>query len=356
MNAIHTEHVPIVVAFDRNYLCPAATAIYSLLRCLQRTRESLASPSRTYTIHIYHLEITLKDQEKFNLMLEPYKHFVTLDFIDASTFLETIHNPFPADFLTRFSCLVLIKYFLADLFPQYDKIIWSDVDVLFLDDPTLDFLALDTTQNSYLHAVFLNESEHCLEGFWFCNLAYQRAQNFSQKILDFIYKHKNVKTEPELISFVWPNQISQLPLKYCVFPGFYEHRMLMCIHPNDLPSLQETLDHPVILHYCDFHGVPKPWDYPFSLKTGLWLETLAQTPFAQDFFVKWDNKQEDFIAQISHQVFFSTKNTTLTLIFIIPFRFLNAYLKIVKQRLLSKGWKALAVRVKVKLLKILGAH
>ncbi len=38
------SHVPIAMAFDRNYLCPAAVAIHSLLTCLQRSRERITPP------------------------------------------------------------------------------------------------------------------------------------------------------------------------------------------------------------------------------------------------------------------------------------------------------------------------
>ncbi len=313
-------------------------------------------PLPTYTIHIFHAGLTADDLKKFAHILEPCAHFVNLDFINIETYLEKIHNPFSPAFLARFSQMVLVKYFLADLFPQYDRIIWTDVDVLFLDDPTLDFLSLDTAQNSYLHAVFTHGHEHAFEGFWVCNLAYMRARSFSQKVQDYIHAHPQIQLEMDLISFVWPNEISQLPLKYCVFPAHYENSALEYVHPNDVASLQESLDRPIILHYCGFHAVPKPWDCPLSPKSGLWLETLLQTPFATDFFQDWDKKQSEFVAQTIHQAYFSNEYSTLTLIFATPSKFFKNYFKVVKKRLLSEGWGALAVRVKVKLLKIFSAR
>ncbi|WP_104751810.1 glycosyltransferase [Helicobacter baculiformis] len=301
-------------------------------------------------MHIFSIGLTSNDLQKLTSILEPYAHFISLDFINIEAWLEKIHNPFPPAFLARFSQMVLVKYFLADLFPQYDKIIWTDVDVLFLDDPTLDFLTLNTSEPYYLHAVFTSEYRHALEGFWLCNLTYMRTHNWTQKVLDRIHTQQ-ILNEPQLISFVWPNEIAQLPLKYCVFPAHYESRTIDYVHPNDLPFLQESLDRPIILHYCDFHGVPKPWDLPLSLKAGLWLEILLQTPFAHDFLQNWDCRQSFFIKETVYQFYFSNKYSTLTLVFVIPFKFLKSYLKAVKERLFSEGWRALAGRMKAKLLK-----
>ncbi|WP_267891999.1 hypothetical protein [Helicobacter cynogastricus] len=41
---MYTHHIPIALAFDRNYRIPAAVAIRSLLTCLQHAKEHLSYP------------------------------------------------------------------------------------------------------------------------------------------------------------------------------------------------------------------------------------------------------------------------------------------------------------------------
>ncbi|WP_281769528.1 glycosyltransferase family 8 protein, partial [Helicobacter ailurogastricus] len=336
------------MAFDKNYLIPAAVALYSLFERLQKSKDE--GKEAAYTIHIFYAGLQEADMQRLKDLAKPYGNFITLDFIDIGGFLEKFHNPFSDAFLARFSKMVLIKYILVDFFPQYDKIIWTDVDVVFLQDPTLDFIKMDAAQPVYLHAVFTSEEEHALEGFWFCNLAYMRAHSWTQKVLECIQKRQRHLNEPDLITFVWPNEIARLPLKYCVMPPFYEGRCLDAIHPLDVPQLQESLENPIILHYCDFHGVPKPWYMPFSVKSGLWLTTLSKTPLSCDFFLDWDARQAQFTQEMVHQHYFSIKHSTLHLLFKTPCRFLCAYYKAVKHRLFSRGVLDLARRVRYKIL------
>ncbi|BCZ18292.1 hypothetical protein NHP190003_15740 [Helicobacter sp. NHP19-003] len=344
-------HVPIAVAFDRNYLIPAAVALYSLFECLQKSK--VGGKETTYTIHIFYAGLQKTDMQRLKDLAKPYADFVGLDFIDIEGFLEQFHNPFSDAFLARFSKMVLVKYMLVDFFPQYDKVIWTDVDVLFLQDPTLDFIKMDTAQSVYLHAVLINETNHALEGFWFCNLAYMRTHHWVQKVLECIQKQQRHLNEPDLITFVWPNEIAQLPLKYCVMPSYYEGRCMENIDAMDLSNLQESLEHPIILHYCDFQGVPKPWELPFSAKSGLWLATLSKTAFAHDFFLEWDNrdKQTYFIQEMTHLNYFSGKHSTANLLFRTPWCFLCDHYKAVKARLFAKGVLDLLRRVQHKIFK-----
>ncbi|WP_082334140.1 glycosyltransferase [Helicobacter heilmannii] len=348
-----SPHVPIAMAFDKNYLIPAAVAIYSLLECLQKSKDM--GKEATYTIHIFYSGLQELDMQKLAEMAKPYAAFIALDFIGIDGFLEKFKDVFDKAFIARFSKMILMKYLLVDLFPQYDKIIWSDVDVLFLQDPTDDFIQLDISQPVYLHAVFVDEIDHALEGFWFCNLAYMRAHNWTQKVLECIQKRQGYLKEMELIAFVWQQQeIAQLSFKYCVFPSQYEGECLCNLHPLDVPRIQEILDHPTILHYYDHLGSPKPWEFFIGPKVGLWLSVLCKTSFAQDFFLEYDarskQRQADLTEKMATDYYFSYKFSTLHLIFKTPCRFLCAYYKAVKHRLFSRGVLDLARRVRYKIL------
>lgn len=92
------------------------------------------------------------------------KNFFALEVKDIEPFLDTIPNPFDEDFTKRFSKMVLVKYFLADLFPKYSKMVWSDVDVIFCNEFSADFLNIKEDDENYFYGVY--DKIYPYEGFF----------------------------------------------------------------------------------------------------------------------------------------------------------------------------------------------
>ncbi|WRG73643.1 glycosyltransferase family 8 protein [Helicobacter pylori] len=271
-------HIPIAFAFDKNYLIPAGACLYSLLESIAKANKKIR-----YTLHALVVGLNEEDKAKLNQIAEPFKEFAVLEVKDIEPFLDTIPNPFDEDFTKRFSKMVLVKYFLADLFPKYSKMVWSDVDVIFCNEFSADFLSIKENDENYFYGVLEVEKHHMMEGFLFCNLDYQRKKNFTLKMHDFL-KGNEAKEELDFTKWCWPN-MKALGIEYCVFPYYYTIKDFSNAYLNEnyKKTILEARENPTIIHYDAWWGAVKPWDYPFGLKADLWLNALAKTPFMSDW-------------------------------------------------------------------------
>ncbi|MGT0062012.1 glycosyltransferase family 8 protein [Helicobacter pylori] len=271
-------HIPIAFAFDKNYLIAASACIYSLLESIAKANKKIR-----YTLYALVVGLDEEDKAKLHQITEPFKEFAALEVKDIEPFLDTIPNPFDEDFTKRFSKMVLVKYFLADLFPKYSKMVWSDVDVIFCNEFSADFLNIKEDDENYFYGVLEVEKHHMMEGFLFCNLDYQRKKNFTLRMHDLL-KGNEAKEELDFTKWCWPN-MKALGIEYCVFPLYYTIKDFSNVYLNEnyKKTILEALKNPIIIHYGAWWGAVKPWDYPFGLKADLWLNALSKTPFMSDW-------------------------------------------------------------------------
>ncbi len=368
-------HIPIAFAFDKNYLIPAGACIYSLLESIAKAHKKIR-----YTLYALVVGLDEEDEAKLHQIAEPFKEFAALEVKDIEPFLDTIPNPFDEDFTKRFSKMVLVKYFLADLFPKYPKMVWSDVDVIFCNEFSADFLSIKEDDENYFYGVLEVEKHHMMEGFLFCNLDYQRKKNFTLRIHDFL-KGNEATEELDFTKWCWPN-MKALGIEYCVFPLYYTIKDFSNAYLNEnyKKTILEALKNPIIIHYDAWWGAVKPWDYPFGLKADLWLNALAKTPFMSDYTKKIHINESFYTAKMAQQHYFSSTAPSKEILFKAPYWFFKSYLCVVfKERkihlrvfeltcglvkkffnkLIYFGFfmpKALAKRVVSKILKILGLH
>ncbi|PUD13587.1 glycosyltransferase family 8 protein, partial [Helicobacter pylori] len=159
----------------------------------------------------------------------------------------------------------------------------SDVDVIFCNEFSADFLNIKEDDENYFYGVY--DKIYPYEGFFYCNLTYQRKNQFCKKILEIIRAQK-IDKEPQLTEFC-RSKIAPLKIEYCIFPHYYslseEHLkgVANAIYHN---TIKQALREPIVIQY-DSHPYfqIKPWTYPFGLKADLWLNALAKTPFMSDW-------------------------------------------------------------------------
>ncbi|AFI06041.1 glycosyltransferase [Helicobacter cetorum] len=328
-------HIPIVFTFDRNYLFTAGACFYSLLDSIKKADKKVY-----YTLHALTIGLTDEDIAKLHQIVEPFKEFATLQHKDISDFLNTLKNPFSERFLKRFAKIVLVKYFLSELFLEYEKVVFSDVDVIFCQEFSDDFLKIDENDTNYFHGVFSSQhfppaDNHMYEGFLFCNLAYQRKNHFAQKVLN-ILNNQNIRTEPELTNHCWPH-IARLGVKYCVAPNYYDfyknnqESLWACLYKGDHPHIKEALDNPIIIHYDYnyFTAAGKPWNNPLELKANLWLNALAKTPFFNDYTLLLNENSEYYSNIIATTYCFGPRRVMTGILFDMPKWFFRHYFKYV---------------------------
>jgi lipopolysaccharide biosynthesis glycosyltransferase len=290
------EIIPVMFCFDTNYVIPASVAFYSLMEH--------ADKKFYYKFYILHTDITIEQQKKLNQTIKPFKENVELVFIDMENKFEDIWKKVKSK--VHFSKEVLYKLLVASLFPQYNKIIVSDVDVVFLGDISKSYFCINENDDYYLAGVkqvgylkkfnnvynksFSKEEIKKLNGF--CggflvfNLKKLRVDNMEQQYISCLEKNSKriVFAEQDILNLCSKNKIYYLPLNYVTCSYLWDFYKKESDYNKDgvftKEEIKDAMKNPIQLHYA---SKEKPWKYPDYNKCDIWFKYVVQTPFLQDF-------------------------------------------------------------------------
>ena len=120
MNKKYKE-IPIFFASDNNYAPYLVVALKSLL----------ANASKEYFYKIHVLTSNMSDDNKLVLLRE-LTFNSSIEFINLSKETEAIKDKF--HLRDYYSIDTYYRFFIADLFPEYDKVIYLDSDIIVLGD------------------------------------------------------------------------------------------------------------------------------------------------------------------------------------------------------------------------------
>ncbi len=314
--------IPIVVAFDDNYCIPAGVSLYSMLANARRERVKLF-----YKIHCLVENLSAENIEKLEETLAPFSAFSSIEFLDITLShkgLEPRHNYCKLDALVaseieklylklnsfsqkHFSRMIMCRFLLASLFPQYDKMIMFDVDTLFVNDVSeAYFIPLEThyfgaVREKDLIAMNRNSAKDLYElrqmraktigvtdafpnleeaqilfdnyfnaGFLALNLALWREENLENQLIGFfiLKNEKLLFSDQDALCFVCHGRILELPYSYNAHPSFLD--------TPSFPSFKEAR----MLHFWG----DKPWKLLSVFGAKKWHEVLIQTPFKEEYF------------------------------------------------------------------------
>lgn len=120
MQLEHNKIIPIMLCFNNAYSITGMVAINSLLNC--------ASINYQYNIHILHSDISHRHQRLLQQVVTRYSN--------ASLFFHNMENKFTdifehVGYKAYWSKEIFYKCITLSFFPQYDRIVISDVDVIF---------------------------------------------------------------------------------------------------------------------------------------------------------------------------------------------------------------------------------
>lgn len=115
------KEIPIFFSTDDHYIPFLDVAVASLI----------ANASTDYRYRILVLNTGLR-QENIDLVKKNEKEGFVIDFVDISPNVESIKEHFKNVY--HFSVVTYYRLFIASLFPQYDKILYLDCDLVLLGD------------------------------------------------------------------------------------------------------------------------------------------------------------------------------------------------------------------------------
>ena len=265
------KNIPIFFAFDNNYTVPAAVAFYSLL--------NKANNDTFYKMYVLHSDINKENQNILHNIVKKAGN-AELQFIDTKGFMagEWEKGNFNKGHdNSKFTLDTLIRCFAARFFPNIDKIIYSDVDIVVMDDIS-ELYDIDTENNyvagvksvfskynpyelSHLNNNYYNmlKDSYIGGGIWLMNLKKIREDNIEEKMIDIIKNPNIIKRWPDqdIINIACLNKIGFLPLNYISYP--YLQDLLKSPEFTSSYSREEMYDsiiNPKIIHYAAM----KPWN------------------------------------------------------------------------------------------------
>ncbi len=322
-------NIPIMFCFDTNYVIPAAAAFYSLLEH--------ASKEYDYTFYVLHSDITERQQEKLRETIKEFDN-CKIEYIDMNHRLDDIWNKIYAG--GHFSKEVMYKLLVASIFPNIDKLVVSDVDVIFLDDISDSYFQLTDKDDAYLAGVKpigkivgyldqyapewttseISKMGNVCGGYLVMNLKKIREDDYEKVFLKALDDngYRLNQMEQDIFNITCWGKVKHLHLKYVACSYMWDYYKTDEDKETDVnyskEEIEEAMEHPVQLHYAT--GI-KPWKNPDCTLSEVWYKYIMKTPFAQEFLdslpykmVIPDSRVDELIKKRnSHQESEQTKDT-----------------------------------------------
>lgn len=285
--------IPIFFTFDHYFVLAACVAFYTLLEH--------ASKAYKYRLYVVHTGLDRRSRQRLENVVRRFPN-AELYFKDASTYdtgWERMRHK------SHFSKEIFYKMTAADMFPEYDRILFSDVDVIFTDDisssyflfPEENFCFAGTRpilENPNLPGYrrdFTKEEINIINnyeisaGYMLINLQCMRENGVQQKLMTYFRQniHRLRLPEQDCIALCCADSIRFMDYKYVVCNSqFYVNPETVHFNTNN-PLLADktvaiTTYHKMLAEVVQLHypGADKPWNNPFVFKFREWLRACIR--------------------------------------------------------------------------------
>lgn len=259
-------NIPVVFSFDSRIILGASVAIKSLI--------DSAKDSTTYDIRIFHSDLDIENQKNITKIVENTRHSIAFHYINPDIFKGAPHNN------KSWTELVYYRLIAPNIIKEYDKIIYSDVDVLFKGDLqevyNLDLtgyeiaavpVELNREGKMICHKYFPENKKDriYISSFIVMNVEEMRKQKTVDKVFEVIKTVNNRLKFYDLDTMnIACDKILPISFTYGTFQSImytedltkaYEYKYLKEIYT--IEQLEEIRKNPVMVHYAG--GPGKPW-------------------------------------------------------------------------------------------------
>ena len=288
--------IPVAFAFDDNYAFPASIAIQSLIDAKLEDTE--------YDIIVFHSGLKETTIEKMDTIC-PIRYIKVDKSILANvpqgwSGLETYY-----------------RLLISSLLPEYDKVIWSDVDVLFKGDLSniyntdmedADWAGViaerqDETKGVHPHYKENKKPYIYMPGFMIVNSVQWREKNMWQRFLKIIDKYgEKLKYFDLDILNLAAEKIMSVPFEYCVLENIYDESNIenapeypWLERSQGKEALLKAKNNPIIIHYAGKN--PKIWMRKMGDIPSYYWEYMKKSPFfdKEKYFPGFKRKAISFL-------------------------------------------------------------
>ena len=257
--------VSIVFICDNDFVMPTLTTITSLIKNKK--------PSTIYDINIIAIECSTKNIELFKTFAEEkiFINIIETDNLYSDIKAEHVHV----------SKAALFKFNLINIFPNTDKIIYLDGDLIITDD--LSSLYNTDISTCYagvvkdMKAILINNDveNYFNSGVMLLNLKLLRENLSVAKFLEIKKKVSNRYQDQDVFNYLFRNKVKFLSVKYNFITRYYEFFTKKQISE----FFNEKLTKIVIYHYSSKF---KPWHYSNLSYSDLWNKYYKKSPLKHE--------------------------------------------------------------------------
>lgn len=272
--------IPIVFCFDSNWLLAAGVCLTSLLEN--------AKEDTFYDIFI------LYGENSKEIIITSDLARLRDKYSNCKITFRSVGNAFDKAFEIRgITNSTYYRLLIPEIIPEYDKIMYHDVDVIFRTD--LSDIYFDTDLTGYYVAgvsspgslnptirkhreeMGLAWNEYILAGDIIFNSALMRkdkiVEQFKKEVEGSTYEHQDM----DIINIVCKGRIKRMPPEFCATLGIF--RMATYKEEQALFT-QEELQNALRYGIIHYNG-PKPWD-TWCLNYDIWWEYYRKSIFFDD--------------------------------------------------------------------------
>ena len=288
--------IPIVFAFNDKLILPSSVCIFSLL--------SNSKPSTFYDIFILHSSDNLKNKDTFEQLLKSYNN-CNVTYVEVT---KDYNDGYEVRGITKETYYRLL---IPTLIPQYSKIIYADVDIIFRMDlsefysinidkvyvaATYDLgMILTNSGRKHISDLGLEANKYMQAGVLLMNCKKMREDNLCAKFQS-LYKNNYRFQDQDILNITCSESHLQLPIKY----NMTDYSFIFIKEGNEYFSqfsekeLQEAMSAGNI-HYNGH----KPWK-KYSLNFDIWWEYYRKSPmFDHDYYIDFYYNRLNIFDQLS---------------------------------------------------------
>lgn len=256
----------IIYICDKKYVFPTIISIRSLIKY---------SENKNIVVLVIGVEINEQDKKKIEGLSNAN---VLVNVFIQNDNLNSIGNDHP-----YVSKAALYKFKIAELFPEIDKALYVDSDVIFCEN-YLSIFEYDLS-NQYMAAVRdiniefnlkragkFNHEHYYNSGVMLLNFIKIRKDNCTQKLID--YKKNDTEKlfmDQDAINSVFGDNAIQLSPKYnylAILPSIFSLQEISKLYNVSEEEMNSIIDNPCIIHFA---GGLKPWDSILSDTLEKWI-------------------------------------------------------------------------------------
>ncbi|MDD3237763.1 MAG: glycosyltransferase [Candidatus Gastranaerophilales bacterium] len=261
---MNNKIIPVMHCFDDNYALPASVSFYSML--------DNADKNYNYKLYVLHTDITQENQKKLQETIAPFLN-ATLEFINMENKFDNLWKNL--NIKGHYSKEMFYKFLPASIFPQYEKIIITDVDVVWLGDISKTYIDFDVNEDFYFagckgalkknswvyQCVKSNYEKNFSEeeqsqilvsaGYYIFNLSKMRRDNMGENFIDCATKnaYRIMQPEQDVINLCCYPKIKLMPLNSVVCTYVYDLYKTDEDFENDLihtaQDIKDAMQHPI---------------------------------------------------------------------------------------------------------------